>query len=163
MSGDIPEGPPDADQMASGWEAVMEDMESTAEAYRDRGWTTLEIHPGDSVLVDSESRTGLDVVVSGPEYEELEALTDEVTFTDVEVFCAESSGLFYLLVVEQSLEDETAVFVPTYYDPATSEGKLDTIREDGELSLFCRRLDNEYVEFVHEDIEPFLPEALKNE
>lgn len=163
MSGDIPEAPPDADQMASGWQAVLDDMESTAEAYRDRGWTTLELHPGDSVLVDSDFRTGLDVVVSGPEYEELEALTDEVTFTDVKVFCAESSGLFYLLIVEQSPDHETAVFVPTYYDPGSSEGKLDSIREDGELRLFCRRLDSEYVEFVHENIEPFLPEGLRDE
>jgi hypothetical protein len=149
--------------MGSGWQALLEDMESTAEAYRDRGWTTLEIHPGDSVLLDSEFRTGLDVVVSGTEYEELETLADEMTFTDVEVFCAESSGLFYVLVVEQSPEDETAVFVPAYYDPGSSEPALDATREDGTFRLFCRRLDNGTVEFVHETVEPFLPEALREE
>ena len=52
-----------------GWSAVIEDMEATAAEYRERGWTALELHPGDSVLVDSDRRTGLDVVLPGPEFE----------------------------------------------------------------------------------------------
>jgi len=145
---------------ASGWQPVIEDMEATAEEYRDRGWTTLELHPGDSVLVDSEFRTGLDVVLPGPEYEELEALAADAEFTDVEVFRAEDASMFYLLVVEKDPESETAVFVPAYYNPGSAEEKMEAIREDGELRLFCRRLNDDYVEFVHDDVEPFLPEAL---
>ncbi|MCD2200199.1 MULTISPECIES: DUF7529 family protein [unclassified Halobacterium] len=141
-----------------GWQAVVDDMAATAEAYRDRGWTTLELHPGDSVLVDSEFRTGLDVLLPGDEYEDLEALAEDTAFTDVDVFQAAANSTTYLLVVEKDPDSETAVFVPAYYDSATSAEKLDTIRANGEVRLFCRRLNDDYVEFVHENVDPFLPE-----
>lgn len=156
-------GAPTNVQAQSGWQAVIEDMEATAEAYRDRGWTTLELHPGDAVLVDSDTRLGLDVLLPGPEYEDLESMAENAEFTDVDVFRAEGSGLLYLLVVEKDPDAETAVFVPAYYDPGSAQEKLDAIREDGELRLFCRRLNDDYVEFVHADIEPFLPESLADD
>ncbi|NIB98335.1 hypothetical protein [Halobacterium sp. R2-5] len=155
---DNPADAPSNVQAADGWQAVVEDMAAVAEEYRDRGWTTLELHPGDSVLVDSEFRTGLDVLLPGDEYEDLEALAEDVAFSDVDVFRAES-GMRYLLVVEKDPDSETAVFVPAYYDPAGSQEKLETIRANGELRLFCRRLNDDYVEFVHENVEPFLPEG----
>lgn len=160
MSSNPPGDPRDAESLGSGWQAVVDDMSTTAQAYREDGWTTLELHPGDSVLVDSEARTGLDVLLPGPEYDELEAVTEDAVFTDVDVFRAESDGLLYLLVVEQSPDTETAVFVPAYYDPGGSRDKLDSIRDDGEFRLFCRQLTDEYVLFVHDDVEPFSPEAL---
>ncbi|MDS0475615.1 hypothetical protein [Natrinema sp. 1APR25-10V2] len=160
MSENPADGAPSTAQPQSGWRAVVEDMAATADEYRDRGWTALELHPGDSVLVDSERRTGLDVVLPGPEYEDLESLTEDCTFADVDVFRAEQSSMLYLLVVEKDPNTETAVFVPAYYDPGSGQSKLETIQSDGELRLFCRRLDDDYVEFVHDDVTPFLPESV---
>src|SRR6056297_2744215 len=121
-----------------GWQSVLEDMAATAESYRDRGWTTLELHPGDAVLVDTAERTGLDVLLPGDEYEDLEALVADHSFSDVEVFGAESGGIRYLLIVEQDPDAETAVFVPAYYQLSDSRDVLETIRDAGELRLFCR-------------------------
>lgn len=149
-------------QDQSGWQAVIEDMAAIADDYRDRGWTALELHPGDSVLVDSERRTGLDVVLPGPEYEDLESLTEDTTFADVDVFRAEHGGMLYLLIVEQDPTDETAVLVPAYYDTGSGQTALETVQSAGELRLFCRRLNDDYVEFVHDDVAPFLPEALSD-
>ncbi|RLM89817.1 hypothetical protein D3D02_08115 [Halobellus sp. Atlit-38R] len=142
-----------------GWPAVIEDMEATAAEYRDRGWTTLELHPGDSVLVDSERRTGIDVLLPGPEFEELERLVERRSFRDVEVFRAAGDGLMYLLVAERDPETETAVFVPAYYDPGATD-TVESIRETGAMRLFCRRLNDDTVTFVHDDPEPFLPEPV---
>ena len=144
-------------QAGKGWSAVIEDMEATAAEYRERGWTTLELHPGDSVLVDSDRRTGLDVVLPGPEFEELESLVDDRQFRDVEVFRAEGDELVYALVVELAPESETAVFVPVYYDPSQSAETIESIREAGAIRLFCRRLNDDTVQFVHDDPTPFLP------
>lgn len=140
-----------------GWQAVIEDMAATAEAYREREWTTLELHPGDAVAVDSEYRTGIDLLLSGPEYEELEDLADTASFTEYEVFRAERGGIVHLLVVEQDPRRETAVFAPAYYDPASSRDALSAIEASGVVRLFCRRLNDDYVEFVHDDPSPFLP------
>jgi hypothetical protein len=156
----LPDDSHAGEQVGDGWSAVIEDMEATADDYRDRGWTTLTLHPGDSVFVDSDDRTGLDVVLPGPEYEELEGLVEGATFRDVEVFRAEGDGLLYLLVVETDPETETAVFVPVYYDPGGSQGAVESVRESGRIRLFCRRLNDDTVTFVHEDPEAFLPEAI---
>jgi len=152
------EGGPANQPSGEGWQAVVEDMAATADAYGERGWTTLQLHPGDSVLVDSEFRTGLDVVLPGDEYESLESLAVDASFTDVDVFQGATGNTTYLLVVEKDPDSETAVFVPAYYDTASSAQKLDSIRENGELRLFCRRLNDDYVEFVHENVAPFLPD-----
>ncbi|SDX85486.1 DUF7529 family protein [Halobellus clavatus] len=158
MSDPPGDGVPPNVQAQEGWTAVIEDMEATASQYRDRGWTTLELHPGDSVLVDSERRTGIDVLLPGPEFEDLEATVEEGAFRDVEVFKAVGDGLVYLLVVEADRTNETAVFVPAYYDPTANADTLESIRETGSVRLFCRRLNDETVTFVHDDPEPFLPE-----
>jgi hypothetical protein len=148
-------------QAGDGWSAVIEDMEATATEYRERGWTTLELHPGDSVLVNSDRRTGLDVVLPGPEFEELESLVDDRQFRHVDVFRAGGDELVYLLVIEVAPESETAVFVPAYYDPSQTAETIESIREAGTVRLFCRRLNDDTVRFVHDDPAPFLPEPVE--
>lgn len=160
MSDDPERGVPEAVRETDGWQSVIEDMASTADAYRDRGWRTLELHPGDSVLVDSAYRTGLDVLLPGSEYEELESLASSRAFTDAEVFAAETGGVRYLLLVETDPDTEAAVFVPAYYEPARSQSALKTVVENGELRVFCRRLNDDYVAFEHDEIEPFVPDGL---
>lgn len=39
---------------ADAWEQVVADMEATAADYEDRGWETLELHPGDVTVVAGE-------------------------------------------------------------------------------------------------------------
>src|SRR6056297_3529823 len=136
------QGVPDAIRDTDGWQSVLEDMTSTAGAYRDEGWETLELHPGDSVLVDSDRRTGLDVLLSGPEYEQLASLASSHSFSTSEVFAAESAGLYYLLIVERDPEAETAVFIPAYYELSRSREALESIVADDELRVFCRRLND---------------------
>ena len=155
--GDVPANA----QIGDGWTAVIEDMEATAAEYREQGWETLELHPGDSVLVDSDRRTGLDVVLPGPEFEALESLVDDRQFRGVEVFRAAGDGLVYLLVVEIAPESETAALVPAYYDPNRSAETIEAIREAGTVRLFCRRLNDDAVQFVHDDPTPFLPDAVE--
>lgn len=162
--GEIPVRQPSGrGQERSGWQAVIAEATAIADEYRDRGWNARELHPGDSVLVDSELRTGLDVLLPGPEYDALESLTENCTFADVDVFRAAEDGRHYLLVVEKDPASETAALVPAFYDPGSGRNALETIRSNGELRLFCRRLNDDYVEFVHDDVEPFLPEAFENE
>lgn len=160
MSRTPEDGVPDAIRESDGWQSVIEDMASTAASYRDRGWRTLELHPGDSVLVDSDHRTGLDVLLPGSEYEDLESLASSYAFTDVEVFAAETGGVRYLLLVESDPATETAAFIPAYYELSRSREALETVVENGELRVFCRRLNNDYVAFDHDDIEPFVPDGL---
>lgn len=160
-SQDMPESPagetPPNVNAADGWQNVITEMESTAETYRNRGWTTVELHPGDSVFVDSAERLGVDVVLSGEEYETLETTVAAHEFTDVEVFRAVREGMVYLLIVERAPEAQTVVFVPAYYALQGTETTRETVRDEDELTLFCRRLTDTYVLFRHTEVGPFLP------
>lgn len=151
------EDPPPNVKAQQGWQTVLSEQEATAESYRADGWDTLELHPGDAVLVDSDDRTGLDVLLPGSEYEQLEELADEIVFDAVEVFRAVEGPMVYLLIVEQATGANVAVLVPAYYDRTRSVEAIRAISTAGELRLFCRRLTDEYVEFVHDDPGPFLP------
>lgn len=151
-------GVPEAIRTTDGWQSVLSDMDATAASYRDRGWRALELHPGDSVLVDSAHRTGLDVLCSGPEFEELESLAETHDLTDVEVFAASNGGVRYLLIVETDPDAEVAVFVPAYYELTGSKEALESIVEEGTFRVFCRRMNNDFVAFEHDDIEPFVPD-----
>lgn len=157
MTEDSADDVPTNVRASSGWQAVLDDAEATADEYRERGWTALVVHPGDAVMVDSERRRGLDVVVPDPEYDEVASLVAAHEFDDVAVFRAEDDGLVYLLVVERATAAAVAVLVPGYYDPGAAGSTLSAIRDAGEISLFCRRLGDESVEFVHDDPTPFLP------
>lgn len=158
MSDRFPEGTPANVQAGEGWSDVINDMDATAAEYRDRGWETTALHPGDSVFVDSDRRTGIDVLLPGPEFETLEALVAEHTFDSVETFRAASGGTVYVVVVERDTDAEIAVLVPTYYDRASSAEAIESARESGTIRLFCRRLNDDTVEFVHDDSAPFLPD-----
>lgn len=160
MTDDSTDDAPPNVRASSGWQAVLDDAEATVAEYREQGWETLLLHPGDSVFVDSDRRRGVDVVVPDPEFDDLRALVEAHAFDDVEVFRAEGDGLVYLLVVERAPATEAAVLVPAYYDPVAAGSTLEAVRDEGEVRLFCRRLGDEYVEFAHDDTGPFLPAAL---
>ncbi|WP_244605398.1 DUF7529 family protein [Halorhabdus rudnickae] len=151
------DGVPRNVRASDGWQAVLDEQAATAESYRSEDWETLELHPGDSVFVDNESRTGLDVLLSGPEYEDLETLTDAYTFREVEVFRASDGSTVYLLIVERAPAENVAVLIPAYYDRTQAGETLQAVRTAGEIRLFCRRLNDEYVELRHDDPAPFLP------
>jgi hypothetical protein len=139
----------------SHWEAVVADMETTAEGYREAGWEVLELHPGD-VTVDEEEN-GLDVLVPGDEFEALEEIAAEATFDSYEVYRAAESGLVFALVVLEDADGERAVCCPTYYERTDIEGVRERIG-DGVLYTHVRPLaDDRRVTFSYEEPELFVP------
>lgn len=152
-----PDEPPNV-RAKAGWQTVLDEQARTASSYREDGWETNELHPGDSVFVDSEARTGLDVLVPGPEYERLAELAETYTFDDTEVFRASEESTTYLLIVERATADQIAVLVPAYYDRTRAADALESVRAAGHIQLFCRQLDDDTVTFQHDDPAPFLPD-----
>ena len=51
-AGDVPTNV----QAKEGWQAVIEDAEATAEEFRERGWETLVLHPGEGGELRSADR-----------------------------------------------------------------------------------------------------------
>ncbi|WP_224267807.1 DUF7529 family protein [Haloprofundus salinisoli] len=163
------------------WEAVVADMEATAEAYREGGWETVELHPGDvlplsgvDIGVDvgdepggdatdaSEERadwSGLDVLLPGNEFSAVEAVVEASTFDESEVLRTREDGVVLAVVVMKASAEKQAVFVPLYYDIADIAGVANAARSAGRLELALRPLSNDQrVLFALDDPELVLPE-----
>lgn len=155
------------------WGDIVADMEATAAEYDERGWETLQLHPGDVAVLPGETpegertaKFGFDVLVPDNEFEELEALvTGGVAFDTYEVYKAAAGGLVLLVVAMEDTDEEAVLLYPAYYrvaDPDT-EKLFDRAREEGVLYSFLRRLDDRHVELRHDDPSLFAPPEEESE
>ncbi|WP_435361448.1 DUF7529 family protein [Haloarchaeobius sp. DFWS5] len=161
------ETPPDvadverlADRVVPVWEQVVEDMEATAEEYREEGWAAIECHPGDvAAVADDIGRTGLDVLLPDNEFDDVQAAYEaEGAFDEVEVFRAEEGGVVFAVAALLNRTTETALLVPLYYDTTSSQEFLQLVKEEGELRVHLRPLDQrEVITFTQQNPELFLP------
>lgn len=141
------------------WDAVVEEMEATAEQYRNAGWRTVEIHPGDVTVVPADNEQfGIVAIAPDDEFAELLELVEGRAFDAYEVFRGDTDEMVFALVVVQADDREAAVFLPVYYE-RNADGEGELRKHDGELYTRVRNLKgDEVVEFSHDDPEPLFPE-----
>ena len=136
------------------WEAMLEDMAATAEEYRDRGWTALELVPGD-VTVDPDL-PGFTVLLADNEFADLTDLLSEGV-DSYHVYRAFVAGVTFALVALEDTEAERVALVPLYY----SHARLPTLRSEadatGRLATRLRTLDRTELVVEHDDPDPFFP------
>lgn len=166
------------------WDDTIADMEATAAEFREEGWETVELHPGAVTTLPAgetedgyiDPRIGLDVLVPGNEFGavkeavggvenaaegdgEAPTAETETEYDEYEVFRAQSGEVVFLVVVMKSEETGQAVLVPLYYDAKDAAETLRLVRENDEMQLFVRPLDDsERVLFTQQEPEALLPE-----
>lgn len=157
----------DPDDLASSpvgdvWDVLLEDLAATAGEYRDEGWETLELHPGDVTALSGEfgDRVGLDVLIPDDEYRDLESWFDAgLTVDGYEVYREVVEGVVLLLVVVRDDDAERAVLFPAYYDLDDDRARalFDRVDRTGTLHTYLRRLSGAFVELRHDDPALFAP------
>lgn len=145
------------------WTTVIDECRATAEEYRDRGWTAFAPVPGDVVPVPApgdsvDEKVGLDVLLSGEEFDRLTELVDAVEFDEFEAFRAHENGIVYLTLVFRATAAETVLCLPLYYRVAEADRMLNRVRAGDAMTTYCHALSGEErVEFDHEDPTPLFP------
>lgn len=149
------------------WDDVMDDMAATAEEYREAGWETLELHPGDVTALPTTSaaasevdvdRLGLDVLVPGDEFETLQETVAEADFEEYDAYRASQGDVVFLVVAMKSADAGVAVLFPLYYAVSEAKVMLSRVGERGEMRTYFRPLDDsERVVFSQSDPENLLP------
>lgn len=144
------------EKLSNHWEDMLADMDATADEYREQGWEALELHPGDvtAIAPDEDDDTfGLDVLVPGDEFDELEAqVEDGASFGSYQVYRGDGSGLVLLLIVMEDEANELAVLFPAYFDPSQSSEFRDAAMAEGTMYSHIRPLDKRnIVTFAHDD------------
>jgi hypothetical protein len=146
------------------WEGVVEDMEATAAEYREEGWETLELHPGDVTALPAveerrEGQFGLDVLVPGDEYEAVSELVADVEFDEYEVFRAQQGGVVFLVLVTKATAAKQVVLTPLYYGVEDAQLMLERARTEDVLYTHVRPLSgDEHVTLTQQDPELLFPE-----
>lgn len=145
------------------WQTVVEESETLAEEYEQRGWTVCAPVPGDVVPLpvpgDGEvSKIGFDVLVSGEEFETLESLVADADFAEFEAYRAQEGSVVYLTLAFLAPDAETAVVVPLYYTTVEAERMLDRVRAGDPMRAYFHPLSGDrHVEFDLADPRPAFP------
>lgn len=145
------------------WSTVIEECHTTADEYRNRGWTAFDPVPGDVVPVpapgdSADEKVGLDVLLSNAEFDRLTDLVDDVSFDEFESLRAHENGIVYLTLVFRASDAETVLCLPLYYRVAEADRMLGRVRAGDAMTTYCHSLSgDERVEFDHEDPTPLFP------
>ncbi|MFC7156042.1 hypothetical protein ACFQPA_11305 [Halomarina halobia] len=144
-------------RVGDGWEQVIDDMEATADAYREEGYDVVALHPGDVTTADDGS--GFDVVVPGEEFERVQAQVGAAALDQTEVFRAANDGVVYVLVVVRDDDVGVAVCCPLYYAPERIGEVREYAAETGQVLTYLRSLSSEEaVAVAFDSPELFFPE-----
>jgi len=127
-------------ELNDGWTDVVADTKATAEEYRDRGWDALAVSSGDANPVPEDAR--LDVLVPGPEFDEIRGLMDDVEIDGFRVFAARQGDVEYRLVAAEDGDAEFALCVPTFVFDHEVDGLRAAADEAGRLTLRLRPMDD---------------------
>ncbi|PSQ55435.1 hypothetical protein BRD22_09240 [Halobacteriales archaeon SW_8_68_21] len=142
------------------WGVVEEDAESTAAAYRERGWRALPAHPGDVNLVADAAR--IDVLLPGSEFETALSAVEDAAIDGVDVYAGAAGGVAYRLVVATDEAAQVVLCVPTYLPDDDLASLRAAAEASGALTVRLRPLDDrDHVEVEIDDPAVFfdVPEA----
>ncbi|MFC5971233.1 hypothetical protein ACFPYI_07800 [Halomarina salina] len=131
------------DGVADHWEAVIDDMATTAEQLREAGADVVELHPGD--ITPLPALGGFDVLVPDGEFDALRDVVADATLSETDVFQAEAAGVVFTVAVLAASDGSAAVCCPLYYDRADEEVTAlhRDVTDDGPLRVFVRTLSND--------------------
>lgn len=162
MDSDTPPGPGGpalagaASEIREHWDDLVGDAEATAAEFESAGWETLVGHPGDVTVTETE-RFGIDVLLPDDEYAQLEAWVEDGSFDAFDVYRAETSMVF-LLVVAKDEDAKRAACLPAYYEASDLSTLVDGAHEHGGIPIYVRNLMEEFVTFTPDRPALLLPE-----
>jgi hypothetical protein len=145
------------------WQTVIEECESLVAEYEDDGWTVTSPVPGDVVPVpapgDSEvSKVGLDVLLSGAEFEQVESMVEESDFDEFEAYTGQEGGMVYASVLFKSTDSRRVFCLPLYYQTVDADRMLDRVRSGEQFHVYVHPLSADaQVQFGVEDPRPLFP------
>jgi hypothetical protein len=112
----------------------------------------------DDSVDDAPAFVGLDVVVPGDEFEQVESAVGEVAFDEYEVYRSQRGGVVFLVIVMLAEESGRAVVVPAYYATTEATDMVEAAREAGTLETRVRPLTGDrHVVFTQSSPAPLLP------
>lgn len=137
------------DEMADSWEAFMNDLDETAEEYRERGYEVVEIHAGD--VVPLADRVALDVLAPGSEFRALQTLVEDFEPDEFSVFKATEGETTFAIIVAEDTDREAAVCTSVFYHWSVAKVLIDNAMDVGFVQLQIRPLsDDAHVVFTIE-------------
>lgn len=132
---------------ASSWSAFMDDLHTTAEEYRDRGYEVVEIHTGDVVALPDNA--AIDILAPGDEFETLQTLMNDFEIDEYSVFTADVGSSRFVLVIAEDHDQQAAVCCPLFIHGPKSQAIKQRALAAGFIQIQIRPLsDDDHVVFT---------------
>ncbi|MFC7226601.1 hypothetical protein N0B31_04240 [Salinirubellus salinus] len=138
------------------WDALVADVGATADEYRERGWTALELDTG-GVTVDRDL-PGFDVLVPDDQFRELTDLLEDGV-DSYQVFVGSAAGVVFTAVALEDTSRERVAVVPLYYRHAALPDLQAAAESVGHLATRLRTLDQTSFVVEHEEATLFFPDG----
>lgn len=147
------QGPPSA--VSERWQELLDDADAIAAEYRDDGWETLVIQPGDVTPLSGEP-FGLDVLAPSGEFEALEATLEAATFDTTHVYRAEKDDVRFFIIVTEAADAGVTAIVPAFLTLQEEAPLKEKATDEGVMYTHVHPLSEETrVTFSHDDPELF--------
>jgi len=144
------------------WKRVLDDMEATADEYKQEGWTAVMLHPGSvQPLLPSEAsqKYGIDIVVPVSEYEETrKVVSDRDDEAQIEVLCNRYSETLFSMLVYRFESDQQAILCPFYLSGQDSIDLLELAINEECLPVYIRSLSETPIKVSLDDPEVLVQE-----
>lgn len=125
------------DRLDDHWQAVVGEVESIAEEYRDAGAEVVELHPAD--VVARPDLGGFDVPVSDAEFDALRALVADTALPQTDLYRARAGDVVFVAAMLTAADDSAAVCCPLFYEVGGDVASVeDDSREQGALRVLVR-------------------------
>ena len=149
------------------WDRLTEERDATAAELESDGWEVLTLTTGDVTPRPARESDvgktfiGLNVLVPGNEFRELEPFVDDTAFDSYEVYKSNAGDTMLLLIVMKATTEKRAVCFPAYYDISQASYMISEAEAAGEMETIVRPLsDDRRVVFSHHDVSLLLPERV---
>lgn len=147
---------------APSWGQFLQEMESVASEYEERGWETTIIVAGaaEPVLGKSErvDTHGLAYVISGEEAQDFVDVFVPGGFPRTEVYAARTERHVFLLTVLLDTEADTAILLSGAFEGNELSSYIKTAKAEGSVFTHLFHVNGTHLgSFEHENPELFIP------
>lgn len=153
------------DEYAELYDLVIEDMEATADEYREDDWETLVLHleevrpvyrPADKKW---DKTLGFVGTADEDEYEEAHKIAYRYLFDEYETYRAQEGDVVFIVLVMEDTDNEVALLMPLFYEVEEARELLEAAEEEGEIRTYLHPPDDKNsIVFEHQDPSAFYPE-----
>jgi L-rhamnose mutarotase len=162
------DSPNDADEEATVWEQVIEEMRELAAQREADGWETITVHAGETTpeppSAGDSDRFGIVYTVPDNVADEVRSVVESASVDEYTVYRRKLGRTLFLVTELADTDDQLALFVAGALNLQFADQLFEAATDRGEMYTHLQLLDwTHLASFYHDDPSAFIPEEGEGE